>query len=194
MEGSPTRRRRSIWCASCTAGPPPPATSAPCCRRISTAPRKTRRLLCSEGIRIRLCKGAYKEPASIAYPEQAGRGRELHQGGQADPQERSLSRTGNPRRKHHRRHQSLGDAGGHRRRRPSSSRCCTGCGAICRRAWREKDGACAVIFRSARSGIRTSCAGWRSVRRTCCSWRRTTSRARRSTVAGVGRLFQAVAL
>jgi proline dehydrogenase len=24
--------------------------------------------LCSEGIRIRLCKGAYKEPASIAYP------------------------------------------------------------------------------------------------------------------------------
>ncbi len=26
------------------------------------------RLLCSEGIRIRLCKGAYKEPASIAYP------------------------------------------------------------------------------------------------------------------------------
>ncbi len=26
------------------------------------------RLLCSEGIRIRLCKGAYAEPASIAYP------------------------------------------------------------------------------------------------------------------------------
>jgi proline dehydrogenase len=26
------------------------------------------RLLCAEGIRIRLCKGAYKEPASIAYP------------------------------------------------------------------------------------------------------------------------------
>jgi proline dehydrogenase len=26
------------------------------------------RLLCSEGIRIRLCKGAYKEPASIAFP------------------------------------------------------------------------------------------------------------------------------
>jgi proline dehydrogenase len=26
------------------------------------------RMLCSEGIRIRLCKGAYKEPASIAYP------------------------------------------------------------------------------------------------------------------------------
>jgi proline dehydrogenase len=25
-------------------------------------------LLCSEGIRIRLCKGAYREPASIAYP------------------------------------------------------------------------------------------------------------------------------
>jgi len=25
-------------------------------------------LLCSEGIRIRLCKGAYKEPAAIAYP------------------------------------------------------------------------------------------------------------------------------
>jgi proline dehydrogenase len=26
------------------------------------------RLLCSEGIRIRLCKGAYKEPAAVAYP------------------------------------------------------------------------------------------------------------------------------
>jgi proline dehydrogenase len=26
------------------------------------------RVLCSEGIRIRLCKGAYKEPASIAFP------------------------------------------------------------------------------------------------------------------------------
>jgi proline dehydrogenase len=26
------------------------------------------RVLCTEGIRIRLCKGAYKEPASIAYP------------------------------------------------------------------------------------------------------------------------------
>jgi proline dehydrogenase len=25
-------------------------------------------VLCSEGIRIRLCKGAYKEPASIAFP------------------------------------------------------------------------------------------------------------------------------
>ena len=27
------------------------------------------KLLCSEGIRIRLCKGAYKEPAEIAFPE-----------------------------------------------------------------------------------------------------------------------------
>jgi proline dehydrogenase len=27
------------------------------------------KLLCSEGIRIRLCKGAYKEPANIAFPE-----------------------------------------------------------------------------------------------------------------------------
>jgi proline dehydrogenase len=26
------------------------------------------RLLCAEGIRIRLCKGAYQEPAAIAYP------------------------------------------------------------------------------------------------------------------------------
>jgi proline dehydrogenase len=26
------------------------------------------RILCSEGIRIRLCKGAYKEPAGIAFP------------------------------------------------------------------------------------------------------------------------------
>jgi proline dehydrogenase len=26
------------------------------------------RLLCSEGVRIRLCKGAYREPAAIAYP------------------------------------------------------------------------------------------------------------------------------
>ncbi|HVP64929.1 MAG TPA: proline dehydrogenase family protein [candidate division Zixibacteria bacterium] len=27
------------------------------------------KLLCSEGIRIRLCKGAYKEPANLAFPE-----------------------------------------------------------------------------------------------------------------------------
>jgi proline dehydrogenase len=26
------------------------------------------RLLCSEGIRIRLCKGAYKEPSAVAFP------------------------------------------------------------------------------------------------------------------------------
>jgi proline dehydrogenase len=29
------------------------------------------RVLCAEGIRIRLCKGAYNEPASIAYPRKA---------------------------------------------------------------------------------------------------------------------------
>ncbi len=29
------------------------------------------RVLCSEGIRIRLCKGAYKEPASIAFPSKS---------------------------------------------------------------------------------------------------------------------------
>jgi len=29
------------------------------------------RLLCAEGIRIRLCKGAYDEPAAIAYPRKA---------------------------------------------------------------------------------------------------------------------------
>ena len=42
------------------------------------------RLLCAEGIRIRLCKGAYQEPAAIAYPEQAGCGRQLSAGGEAD--------------------------------------------------------------------------------------------------------------
>ena len=34
--------------------------------------------LLADGIRVRLCKGAYKEPAEVAFPRKADGGRELH--------------------------------------------------------------------------------------------------------------------
>ncbi len=44
--------------------------SAPFCRPICDAPRRLRRVR-RGGARIRLCKGAYDEPASVAYREPA---------------------------------------------------------------------------------------------------------------------------
>ena len=42
-----------------------------CCRATCTAPRPTAAALATEGSRMRLCKGAYKQPESVAYQSKA---------------------------------------------------------------------------------------------------------------------------
>jgi proline dehydrogenase len=121
------------------------------------------RQLCAEGIRIRLCKGAYKEPPSLAYPDKHDVdanyikvAKQILKSGRACPRARS------------------------------SSRCCTGCAAICRKNSPGMDGACAATFRLAPSGTRTLCAGSPSVPRMSYSWRKIISRAsQRRTVCDV---------
>ena len=92
------------------------------------------RLLCAEGIRIRLCKGAYREPAAIAYPEKrdvdanylrvakqilaSGLGPDYFMGWP-----RTMRRSSARCRSGRRRKAS--------QRRRSNSRCCTGCAATC---------------------------------------------------------------
>ena len=52
-------------------------TSASCCRATSTAPSADVEHANALACRVRICKGAYKEPATVAYPGQEGRRREL---------------------------------------------------------------------------------------------------------------------
>ncbi len=69
--------------------------------------------LLSERIRIRLCKGAYKEPPDIAFPKKADVDRELSEAGAHADEERRLSRPRNPRREHHRRAEAVRARGKH---------------------------------------------------------------------------------
>ena len=89
------------------------------------------RLLCAEGIRIRLCKGAYREPAAIAYPDKRdvdanylrvakqilGSGL-FH--GLATHDEKIISAM-----------QGVDVRRKASQRRRSNSKCCTGCAATC---------------------------------------------------------------
>ena len=122
--------------------------------------------LLAEKIRIRLCKGAYKEPPSIAYESKADVDanyvklmKMLLKSDTITAWPRT-TKTSSGRRKpspHGRRLRAI----------LSSSRCCTASAAICSSSWSKMAGACACMFRSARNGTRTSCGGWGSGRRTC---------------------------
>ncbi len=105
------------------------------------------------GARVRICKGAYKEPASVAFPDKRDVDanyvkcmRELVLNGNypgiATHDETIIEATQEPSRVRTR-----------SARISSSFRCCTGCGATCRKKSCAKAGACAVTFRSGRSGI-----------------------------------------
>ena len=115
--------------------------------------------------RVRVCKGAYKEPPAVAYPEKrdvdAAYVRAMHllmrEGnypGLATIASSCVARPGaTPR--------PRGS-----RPRATSSRCSTACGATCRRRSCATATACACTSRSARAGTRTSCAAWPSARPT----------------------------
>ncbi len=119
----------------------------------------------AEGGRIRLCKGAYNEPASVAYADKA----EVD-----DAYERlmlRLLRAG--------RYPAIATHDVRLIKRAievaeaeaspgtaSSSRCCTACAAISRSSWLEPAGVSGPTCPSVPSGTRTSCAGWPSARRT----------------------------
>ncbi len=127
------------------------------------------RELLSIGCRIRLVKGAYKEPARIAFPRKKD----------VDANYIKLMKILLPSGIYHAlaTHDPEDD-----RSRPSASppsktsprinlnfRCSTESARICRAAWCGRDIACACTFRSARIGFRISCAGWRSAPRICFS-------------------------
>ena len=122
------------------------------------------------GARVRLVKGAYREPRRVAYQSKAQvdaafieiMQRAAHRGDL--PGDRD-ARSGDARR----------DPGVRARARTSarnatSSRCSTACGATCRRNSRRRATGCGFTSRSARSGFPTSCAASASGRRTSASW------------------------
>ena len=125
--------------------------------------------LLAERIRVRLCKGAYKEPEEIAFQKKsevdanyvrlmkilmksgvyhglATHDEKIINQAKAICQRRRISRA-----------------------MPLSFRCSTASGATCSGGWCAKDGACASTFRSAPSGIPISCGAWRNGRRMCSS-------------------------
>ncbi len=69
--------------------------------------------LLSERIRIRLCKGAYKEPAGDRVSQESRRGRELPEAGAYSDEERGFSRHRHARRAHHWRDQAVRQRGEH---------------------------------------------------------------------------------
>ncbi len=111
--------------------------------------------LLAERIRIRLCKGAYKEPPELAFQKKIRSGFELRRADEGAAQERRVPRHRHPRRENHR-----GDEGLRARREDpaatrSSSRCSMASAATCSRSWCATAGACASTSRSGPSGTPT---------------------------------------
>jgi proline dehydrogenase len=100
--------------------------------------------------RVRLCKGAYKEPPTVAFPDK----------GEVDA---TYIAPGWPRTTRRSSTRPFVTPG--RRGSPataSSSRCSMACGATCRTGCAATAGACASTCRTAPSGTPTSCAAWPS--------------------------------
>ena len=143
----------------------PRQPSAPCSSRTSTARRTTSSACCRATPNLRIVKGAYLEPASIAYPEKADVDRayvELVERGLREgayiavaTHDEAIIR------------QRAGVHGARRNRRAtaSSSRCSTACGPGCSARSRLRATRCSSRRRSAPTGTRTSCAGSPSDRR-----------------------------
>ena len=119
--------------------------------------------LIAMGARVRLCKGAYLEPAEVAFPDKADVDRNYVRLMQ------HLMRDGNyPGLATHdeaiiRQARDFAPRAGHRATSGSSSRCCTGCAGTSRTASARRAITCASTSPSGRSGILTSCGDWRSV-------------------------------
>jgi proline dehydrogenase len=128
--------------------------------------------LLAEGIRIRLCKGAYEEPEEIAFPAKSDvdanyvklmkilmksgiyHGLATHDESIIQQAQAFAIRENFPATR-------------------SNSKCSTAFAATCNRVWCATAGESASTYRSAVSGIPTSCGGWASVRPTFCSSRAT---------------------
>ena len=116
------------------------------------------------GARVRLVKGAYKEPKTVAYQKKSDVDAafvdlmrllldEGHYPAIATHDPAMIDAT-----KAYAKSKGYAPIA-------SSSRCCTASGAICRRRWSRKAIACGSTCRSASSGTRTSCDGSASGRR-----------------------------
>jgi proline dehydrogenase len=68
MEGSPYTQKTLDFVRELNRRPNAPGHVGTVLQSYFYRTEEDARVLCSEGIRIRLCKGAYKEPASIAFP------------------------------------------------------------------------------------------------------------------------------
>ena len=109
--------------------------------------------LIREQIRVRLCKGAYDEPAAVAFKSKE----------EVDDSYRVLMETlaargplpgaGDARRGAHRARHRVRSRARHQRPTASSSRCSTACAATCSSAWSSWAGRCASTFPTAPSGI-----------------------------------------
>ncbi len=144
----------------------------------------------AEGCRIRLCKGAYQEPASLAYPRKADvdasydrlvrllidaaraaaapRPSPRTAAGRRSPASRPTTASASPPRVPTRRRSGFLS-------RRSSSRCCTGSVPSCSASWSRRVIRCACMWPTERSGIRSSCAALPSARPTCGSLSPTSS-------------------
>ena len=115
--------------------------------------------------RVRLVKGAYKEPKNVAYPEEERSRWRVRRVDAAAARRGHLSGDRHARPADDRCDEGVRGEQGLCEAIASSSRCCTASAAICKRRSSRKATACASTCRSASSGIRTSCAGSASGRR-----------------------------
>jgi proline dehydrogenase len=128
--------------------------------------------LLSDGIRVRLCKGAYKEPAEVAFPSKADVDTNYVKlshilldspiyHGLATHDEAMIAAA----KAFATQHKIVA----------LSSRCYTACGATCSGSWWPKATTCGSTFHLGGSGIRTSCGVSRNAQRMSCSWPKTSS-------------------
>ncbi len=121
--------------------------------------------LLADGIRVRLCKGAYKEPAEVAFPRKADVDANFVRLSQmllASPIYHALATHDDAMIAAARivcRAESISTPAG------LSFKCYLECAATCSADWFARDTTCAFMFLLAASGTPTSCGGWRSGRR-----------------------------
>ena len=123
----------------------------------------------AEGGRIRLCKGAYKEPESVAFQDKAGGRRGVRAPDAPPPARGAVPGARDARHAADQAGDRGRDRGGDRARRVRVPDALRRAPRPAGAAGRGRAGGSASTCRSASSGIRTSCAGSRSGRPTCRS-------------------------
>ena len=159
------RRARSTSSRSCASAT---TTSASCCRPTCTAPPDDVKEAVRRGDRVRLCKGAYREPAAVALQDMDEIRKALHGLRARAARRRGTTRRSRPTTRRWSRTRSPTRARRRSRPRASSSRCSTACAARAGTSWSPPATTCASTCPSAPTGSRTSTAACASARRTCC--------------------------